>query len=759
LVSRADAHLQRVEEGEDTAAASSPDLDLDCDLFGDADAASVARVATPPAPESDGEARSSRSDPDSDGDQQHRAILDWRMRRRMSDSAAAAADDDSDDDADSAAAAEEQPSPRQVPRPVRGAPSSSRTLDVKPFARASAFPPLLRVMCGKTVAERVELVLCGDLVRHIGSPLFTFRVRVHAVAPEGPHFVEAVDGVLKGPCVTAEKTAKERAGLLPRSGGGGGTAVPLVTWAAIRGALSSSGYFKSSNMSVDARKAFLTSLGKRVARAMPAQSVFVTAAALAQVASVDGDDELAWALRNVLMPARFFQRMNVVGGTAARRLSADGDGAVWGLIAGNAPESGAGGGGDDDDDERAIAGAEVIRVLEQVHFAERLSEWRSSRLHAAMRLTGGGVADSVELIQRAADVFHRLPQRGAASRARGGVVWGDQGEQWPPTMRAVLARHGVFTEQRDGARWLACWQGESEFYAAATAIARREGVTFLRAETDDDVDSTLDTGFAARIQGIVANEVSTNLLLVTVSEPRARFMRVHMRLDTWMPPVMCAAASSPQQGGGGGGGGTGARKTVIIDRAHQLADNELLRLLALFATNDAKHVYVCGSTSAAPERGATTMFAHLYAQALPAAREVCTAVLTPDKVVAAGRCPLANAQAVRGGVAIFAIPPSSAAVQGRCAATAALQSVARAFPRAVVTTPYAHAVRTAWALVPAAIVILTSEWTRDDLAVVWQCTPKLRDTIWFVNASAGVDWRTVAQGPSRKRATVTGSRI
>jgi hypothetical protein len=133
--------------------------------------------------------------------------------------------------------------------------------------------------------------------------------------------------------------------------------------------------------------------------------------------------------------------------------------------------------------------------------------------------------------------------------------------------------------------------------------------------------------------------------------------------------------------------------------------------------------------------------------------------LTPDKVVAAGRCPIANAQAVRGGVAIFAIPPSSAAVQWRCAATAALQSVARAFPRAVVTTPYAHAVRTAWALVPAAIVILTSEWTRDDLAVVLQCTPKIRDTIWFVNASAGVDWRTVAQGPSRKRATVTGSRI
>jgi len=639
-------------------------------------------------------------------------------------------DFDHDDDPDPIL----DPEPAHVQEPGQ---AETRVIDVRPFSVESLNPPRIVVKMGKTPASSVTMILSGDLVRHLSSPLFKFRLRVSSedeAADDAPLFVEEVVKVLEGPCVTAAKIANEIATArnLPE--------VPkpdiAVTIGALNRAILKSGYFGN----VRARSPYISKTLAEISASIPGVTsapsrVRVSAAILERHAPTRGDSALAWAVRNIYEPVAFFERMNAVGGYGAKALENEPAG-TWNLVFGLP-------GGLVDDP--AIDEPAIVEMLEKVHFAGVLGTWRRDRLHSHLALdVTSTLRDSADIIVKASEVMHRLPVRTSAATLTpnealtGGVVWGDTGDVWPQKMRTMLAEKGVFTQQRDGQRWFACWNDTREYFTGvSTAISR--GITFIRAEADDDADA-VDRGYIHRVFGI-GQSTEGKTQLITSGEGRARYLGARTEVcSTRLSQVSVR------------GGNLGEDDVVVIDRAHQISGDALVTLVRDL-TGRVKHVYVCGSLWASATRGTVSMFAQLYDQAEEAKREVCTRMLDGSRV-AEGRSPISEKSAVPSGAVIFALRHTSGANED--AIPEALRS---AFPCTPIVTPHAHARNTGWRINAAAIVVLSPGWTREDLAIVWQCTPNAANAVWFVGEKNPGDWRHILETSARKGGGMASSAL
>ena len=153
-------------------------------------------------------------------------------------------------------------------------------------------------------------------------------------------------------------------------------------------------------------------------------------------------------------------------------------------------------------------GPEVARILEAVLFANKVSPTKIQALVRNMNVDmSADVRARTDMIRKAADIYQRLPRRGSTF-GQEAIVWGEVGEPWPSALRDLLKKHGVFTKQRDGSRWYACWV-EAQAYYESLSTDIGNNVFYVRAEADDDHDDT-DNGYICQAVRIGSAEVATH---------------------------------------------------------------------------------------------------------------------------------------------------------------------------------------------------------------------------------------------------------
>ena len=630
--------------------------------------------------------------------------------------------------------------------PADSAQDSTREITARAIGLASHYPPVLRVRCGKAKALSFELQLCGDLVWDISSPAFLFKLRVHARDPsnvDSPHVVDEILGVVEGPCIAAKKLA---ANMQAARGGAGAPFVvpaPTTTIGVIKSCLTKSEYI--SNVAARAAMAnrTATTIGSEiVAPKMWRANTVVHAHVLDKHVSYDGPGVHAWAMRNLLRTEEFFMRANYVGGSgvdALHRIDDIGgsDGTTWKIITG-AP------GGLIDEPE--VDGPEVLRILEVVHFARReMSPARALALRASLRVSmSDEVRARADLIEMAARVYHRMSARGT-SGADNDIHWAAPGEQWPQPMRDLLRKHGVYTQQKGGGRWYACRE-EVRAYFATVSESIGSNVHYVRAETDDDHEN-VDGGYVAFLTTLVRGH-SPNIVLLSSNVMRKHYLMQYAGFQE--AECINSFPDAP----------AAEETVVVIDRAHQIKKDTLFAAIRRFSrTAPVKKIYVCGATlpsvSANGGGGSATIFAQLYARADVGKSTTVSATLSEDKV-ARGKNPVDTPAAVRGPLLIFVLSGLHKSCTADRTSNIIPPDLKAAFPSAMVTTPSLHATTTGWKPTSSSIVVITPDWTREDLAVVWQCTVGTVDAIWFAGPHASTWTNTIRQ---RKRQRPTASAV
>lgn len=650
-------------------------------------------------------------------------VADESESQASEDEGEAEDDDDGDGDGDEAGVGAEAEADAGAGAGARGeSEPKNEVILAKAMSIVSFDPPVVLFKCGKGNTQH-QRQLRGSLVREVSSPLFTF---VLSVLPPGPNddpdtdIIESIVSVKEGPCVTAEAVvaaaqARNHTGRVLE-------AIPVVRLNMIRGAVSRTGFFGTENRAAQG-KALVTAIQREMKAVRPPDAQTpISRAVLEAIAPPNGSSKRSWAFRNVYEKAEFFARANFVGGRGVHAVEAlDGNkDSMWKIIQGEP------GGLVDDPD---IDGPEVLRILDAVMFASKLEKaqeetlWRNLRIGMSVE-----VQAKADIIRDAAHVYHKLP-RGGSSFGQEAIVYGDQHQTWPTDMRTLLAKKGVFTKQRDGSRWYACWNDARSYYESLSSTIG-DNITYVQAEADDDHD-TVEGGYISKLSDLVGDHAPNIVLLA--SRGRLAYLRQHAGFSkAWQTQNYASVTLL-------------SKSVIVVDRAHQLSRLLLRKLLEKLRANDfVEKIYLCGATLPSQQYGVPTLFSNLYGQAKRDRRISCTTQL-PTHKVADGQNPTTHEarQTMRYGVTIFVKSGINKAVSAAAAASLLDHELVQTFPGATVTTPYAHARDTNWNTLGAAIIILTPDWTVEELAIVWQCTSSQDNVIWFYGPLARL-WKQFA---------------
>ena len=595
------------------------------------------------------------------------------------------------------------------------------TMDVRAHEFVSAHPPTMIFRIGKTAATATYVTVAGDLVRDMSCPLHTFRVQVRRIPDSVSDTGDPVFGVLDiekvvaGPVVDAAKFATAEA--VRNSTAIVGDGAIRVGAMRLKRAATSSNYLKN----VQNRAAYATKLFGRLATEFPAQA-FVTQTALEQFAPADSNALVSWMCRNALEDARFFTAANLVGGAAVRAIGRPSPATqpVWDAIDGI------------DGAVEKIGGEEaVIDLLKKIHFANQMSEFRATRLHAALGVTvSRNLEDTAECIVRAAAVVHSLPGGTDVQddRYRNAIVRSEPNAVWPEPMVHFLRWHGLHVDRDDSQRWYACRQRTRQFYNSVVENMNSGTVRFVRAEIDDDhAVADGDHGYVDRVRD-TTTEFKHATLVVSKTDARVKYLEYHARgygAKFMKFQAFHGRAFAPSE------------HTIIwVDRAHTLNTRELTWMLATWGPV-VKAIYLAGSTWAGTTRYESTLFSQLFIGSGVTGRETLTTTLAEYKVAPVGSNPLAEG-------ALNGVVPT---IVGR-QSSACPPAVTAAFPHAR-TYSISQLAEAADVRPRAVLVLYDNGWTREDLATVWQHAPAKPNSIWMLG---GADWHPALQRSSRSNA-------
>ena len=625
---------------------------------------------------------------------------------------------DSGDDAPSAAPAKGKAATSTTDE------SDVRKLDVRADELVSSHPPTMIFMMGKTRTSAVPVTLVGDLVRELSCPMHTFRVSVKpvpgSVSDNGSPVLYVLDviKVLNGPIPDAEKDAQTVAEVAGSAIVG--DCVARVSAARIKRSITASGYLKrATHKSAIVKKIFARLSDKY-------KNEPLTPAHLEEFAPAESNSQVSWMCRNALESLRFFMAANKIGGSAVRAIGLDTNKAAWDMINGVTPEV------EEDEDRRQ---ERLIDLLKKIHFANPLSEFRASRLHESLGVDNSReLSDMAECIVRAAAVAHNLPSSSSVQddRYRNSIVRGEQGDVWPEPMLRLLRLRGLHVDRDSSQRWYACRQQTRQFFNNVVDTMSTGSVKFIRAEIDDDhTVADENRGYIERLRTAVSEHMRSLLVLSKTGNRidylkhhtggyRAKFLEYNVFMGNFAPK----------------------ESTVIwVDRAHLLTPHELTRLLEDFSKS-VKAIYLTGSIWAGTTRFEVTLFAQLFAGANNSSCETLTAGLAEYKAAPVGSDPLAEGAKEK--------IPGTPLIIGRLS-SACPDNLSTIFPDSRIFS-VAQLAEAFDVISNAAIVLYDTQWTREDLATVWQHVYPVENAIWMLG---GADWRPSLLRSSRSTAGST----